>query len=146
MEMVNSLYRDFAMVLPHPEYDLLTGEFRGGPDHSKYLGFDEGKRWDPDEALQRAKYLHFSDWPVPKPWVECAPQMWEEQMPKCFDRAGQQINGTGVGLCRDRELWVGFYEDFQRRRLDVCGDGFIEKGNFALQLAPDEEFTAESED
>ncbi|CAG8936451.1 unnamed protein product [Penicillium salamii] len=63
MEIVNKVYKDRALVIPHDPYILLTGEFRNR-DHSSYLGKE--RKWDPDEVLKRAKYLHFSDWPVPK--------------------------------------------------------------------------------
>ena len=67
MEIVNKLYKDKALILPHRPYDLLTGEFAAKPedDHQKYLG-DEEEQWDPDAVLEEAKYLHFSDWPMPK--------------------------------------------------------------------------------
>ena len=64
MDILNTLYKDSAMILPHRPYDLLTGEFRG-TEHSKYIG-DEQQEWDPDTILREAKYLHFSDWPLPK--------------------------------------------------------------------------------
>ena len=64
MEIVNNLYRDSCFILPHRPYDLLTGEFRG-KNHSAYLGNEE-ETWDPDAVLKEAKFLHFSDWPVPK--------------------------------------------------------------------------------
>ena len=65
MEIVNNLYRDSALILPHRPYDLLTSEFRNTGTHKNYMGNDE-ERFDPDEILREAKYLHFSDWPVPK--------------------------------------------------------------------------------
>ncbi len=67
MEIVNTLYKDKALILPHRPYNLLTGEFAAKPeaDHQNYLG-DEEEQWDPDAVLQEAKYLHFSDWPMPK--------------------------------------------------------------------------------
>lgn len=64
MEIVNDLYRDSATVLPHRPYDLLTGEFRG-KHHAAYLG-NEIEEWDSYAILREAKFLHFSDWPVPK--------------------------------------------------------------------------------
>lgn len=64
MEIVNTLYKDSALILPHRPYDLLTGEFRS-KKHDKYLGNKE-EMWDPDTTLEEAKFLHFSDWPVPK--------------------------------------------------------------------------------
>lgn len=64
MEIMNNLYRDSALVLPHRPYDLLTGEFRGN-NHTAYLG-NQLEEWDPYAVKAEAKYLHFSDWPVPK--------------------------------------------------------------------------------
>ncbi|KAF9767781.1 N-acetylglucosaminyltransferase [Fusarium sp. DS 682] len=67
MEIVNSLYLDSAMILPHRKYDMLTAEFRT-KDHAAYLGSDR-EQWDPNAVLNEAKFVHFSDWPVPKPWI-----------------------------------------------------------------------------
>ncbi len=64
MDLLNNLYKDNALVLPHRPYDLLTGEFRG-EEHSKYIG-DDSKSWDPDYFYKECKFLHFSDWPLPK--------------------------------------------------------------------------------
>lgn len=67
MEIVNDLYKDSALILPHRPYDLLTGEFRNTDldTHDRYLGNNE-ERWDPSAAFKEAKFLHFSDWPFPK--------------------------------------------------------------------------------
>ena len=64
MDILTTLYKDSAMVLPHRPYDLLTGEFRGN-EHQKYLQ-DPQQGWNPDAVLKEAKYMHFSDWPLPK--------------------------------------------------------------------------------
>lgn len=67
MEIVNDLYKDSALILPHRPYNLLTGEFRNTnlSTHGRYLG-NEDEKWDPSAAFQEAKFLHFSDWPFPK--------------------------------------------------------------------------------
>ena len=64
MDILNTLYQDSAMILPHRRYDLLTGEFRAD-DHQKYLQ-DSQQKWDPDAILKETKFIHFSDWPLPK--------------------------------------------------------------------------------
>ena len=64
MDILSTLYQDSAMILPHRRYDLPTGEFRGD-DHQRYLQ-DQQQQWDPDAISKEAKYLHFSDWPLPK--------------------------------------------------------------------------------
>jgi alpha-N-acetylglucosamine transferase len=111
MEIVNQLYADQAMILPHRPYDLLTGEFRGD-EHEKYLGTDR-EPWDPVKIYNEAKFLHFSDWPVPKPWITMSQDIREKNQPKCVDKDGQQD-------CSSRELWNGFYTDFTNRRRSVC--------------------------
>lgn len=46
---------------------MLSAEFRG-KDHVKNLGSSE-EVWDGPQALKDAKFVHFSDWPVLKPWL-----------------------------------------------------------------------------
>ncbi|ETS86875.1 hypothetical protein PFICI_00703 [Pestalotiopsis fici W106-1] len=107
MEIVNQIYIKEAMILPHRPYDLLTGEFRSG-NHVKYLG-TENEEWDPVYVFNEAKFLHFSDWPIPKPWIPMKEKEREEHQPKC-------IENNGIEDCSDRELWNGFYTDFAQRR------------------------------
>ncbi|KAH7317130.1 nucleotide-diphospho-sugar transferase [Stachybotrys elegans] len=104
MEIVNDLYKDSAMVLPHRPYDLLTGEF-GGDNHERYLGSDR-EEWDPVAVFNEAKFLHFSDWPVPKPWLPTPESTRLNKQPKCLLR-------DGVEDCTEQDLWNGFYKDFQ---------------------------------
>ncbi|KAI8623575.1 glucose N-acetyltransferase [Xylariaceae sp. FL1651] len=111
MEIVNQLYADNAMILPHRPYDLLTGEFRSD-NHQNYLGTDR-EEFDPVAIYNEAKYLHFSDWPVPKPWSAMSDSMRAAQQPKCITKNGQED-------CSARELWNGFYTDFAQRRSVVC--------------------------
>ncbi|PLB54728.1 nucleotide-diphospho-sugar transferase [Aspergillus steynii IBT 23096] len=110
MEILNSLYRDSALILPHRPYGLLTGEFRS-KRHTDYLG-NPLEPWDPVKTFREAKYLHFSDWPVPKPWIAASPNTIQEKQPTC-DMNPQ----TGVeDDCRARDIWVGVYADFAERR------------------------------
>ncbi|KAL2197353.1 glycosyltransferase family 8 protein [Corynascus similis CBS 632.67] len=112
MEIINQLYLDNALVLPHRPYDLLSSEFRNQPDdHSRYLGTDR-EEWDPVAVLNEAKFIHFSDWPLPKPWITPKEHQWQEVQPECHERHGQES-------CIEREIWYGFYSDFIERR-KVC--------------------------
>ena len=115
MEIVNDLYSKDCLILPHRAYDLLTGEFRPAEkDHTNYLGNDY-EEWDPEIMLKEAKFLHFSDWPMPKPWLHAAPSQEKDVQPECIkDKAGKED-------CRSRDLWLGFYSDFKERRKNVCG-------------------------
>jgi hypothetical protein len=110
MEILNRLYRDSALVLPHRPYTLLTRTFRGTPEErANYLGGDD-LEWDPVAVLTEAKYLHFSDWPIPKPWLPMPAGMKAQFQPKCSEV-------DGVESCVESDLWNGFYDDFHVRRM-----------------------------
>ncbi|RHZ52920.1 glycosyltransferase family 8 protein [Aspergillus thermomutatus] len=113
MELLNNRYADSALVLPHRQYGLVTGEFRK-KDHSNFLGNDY-ETWDPDKVLAEAKLVHFSDWPLAKPWVMWPVSLLAEIQPRCDYKPGTpQEKG-----CRDREVWKSLYQDFRQRR-KVC--------------------------
>ena len=59
MDIMNSLYSGEDLAHPSASFlNLLSGEFRRR-DHTAYLGSGSNK-WDPDQALSEAKFLHFS--------------------------------------------------------------------------------------
>ncbi|CAG8899452.1 unnamed protein product [Penicillium egyptiacum] len=115
MEIMNNMYKHTALTIPHRPYILLTGEFRS-KKHRAYLG-NSDEKWDAEKMFKEAKYLHFSDWPVPKPWVKALPDLIEELQPPC------ELNPvTGYkDDCRVKTLWLGIYEDFRIRRENICG-------------------------
>ncbi|KAH6681673.1 nucleotide-diphospho-sugar transferase [Halenospora varia] len=104
--------------IPQNPYNLLSGEFRRST-HSQYLSSLAPQDWDPDSALRSAKFLHFSDWPIPKPWVRSKKDVLNKYMPKC-----RQKEWFGATDCRDREIWLRLYFEFAMRRKRVCGGGF----------------------
>jgi hypothetical protein len=118
MDLLNHRFGGSAMVLPHRPYTMLTAEFRS-KNHSTYLGnphahpFDQRGIWDPDKALAEAKLVHYSDWPLPKPWIMWPPAGLAEMQPDC--------GGSTKGTCREREIWKKLYDDFRHRRKDICG-------------------------
>lgn len=107
MEIVNSLYGNDCMVFPHRKYDLITGEFRE-TEHHKYLGSRE-EVWDPQKVLDEAKFVHFSDWPIPKPWLPHSKALEEVWRPECHETEDGED-------CRDQDIWLGLYKDFAHRR------------------------------
>lgn len=129
MEIVNDLYKDSALILPHRPYDLLTGEFRG-KNHKAYLG-NALEKWDPYDVFHEAKFLHFSDWPVPKvrgpcvvyyhvlivsqPWLPAPKQVLEDKQPKCEYNPATKKDDD----CSALNIWLEIYADFKRRR-KVC--------------------------
>jgi alpha-N-acetylglucosamine transferase len=121
MEIVNDLYGNSCFIIPHRRYDLVTGELMSEPDqHWKYLGSTKGT-WDANKVLAEVKFVHFSDWPYKKPWVETAEEETEENQPECRDVGG------GKEDCRDRDVWAWLYKDFRERRGRVCGGGFSKR-------------------
>jgi hypothetical protein len=118
MDLLNDRFGGSAMVLPHRPYTMLTAEFRS-KNHTRYMGnphahpLDQKALWDPDKALAEAKLIHFSDWPLPKPWIMWPSEGLAEMQPDC--------GGSKKGTCREREIWKKLYDDFRHRRKDICG-------------------------
>lgn len=102
MEIVNELYLDSALVLPHRQYNMLSAEYRR-ENHSDYLGSDR-EEWDPIAAYNEAKFVHFSDWPVPKPWIQDLDLRLEHE-PQCH-MVNEELS------CTEREIWNKLYTDF----------------------------------
>ncbi|KIV99039.1 uncharacterized protein PV09_09214 [Verruconis gallopava] len=117
MDLLNHRFALSTTVLPHRPYAMLTAEFRS-KDHRAYMNqgidmsHDESEIWDPDKALKEAKLVHFSDWPLPKPWIMWPNEGLVEMQPQCDD--------DFKGRCREREIWKELYEDFRRRRSKLC--------------------------
>ncbi|KKK12831.1 hypothetical protein P175DRAFT_0488939 [Aspergillus ochraceoroseus IBT 24754] len=114
MELLNEFYGDSALVLPHRQYALISGEFRS-QNHTAFLG-NSIEEWDPDQVLADAKFVHFSDWPLPKPWVMWPHEMLRDILPKCKFKPGT-VHESG---CRDRDVWMQIYDDYRVKRRDVC--------------------------
>ena len=110
MEILNQLYNKSAMVLPHRPYFLVTGEFRNNETmgHGAYLGGDE--EWDVRKVRKEAKYVHFSDYPMPKPWISAPADFVQKQEPEC------SVDEKRESDCLKRKVWVDFYVDFAARR------------------------------
>ncbi|KAF5665317.1 alpha n-acetylglucosamine transferase [Fusarium heterosporum] len=115
MEIVNKLYRDSALIFPHRRYDLLSGEFRTD-NHAQYLGSDI-EIWDPVSAYNEAKLVHFSDWPLPKPWKPMPEEKRLEVQPNCTRTVGGDEN------CAARIIWNHLYTDFRAKRKEICDYG-----------------------
>ncbi|KAG9246860.1 nucleotide-diphospho-sugar transferase [Calycina marina] len=145
MEIVNSLYGSTCSVLPYRHYSLLTGEFRSHA-HPAYLKpYPQSKRpmiapgvelapgyvaygeenieaWDPQLYFEKAKYIHFSDSPYPKPWVQVG-MNFENFGPECVGIMDLEGNEDAGKDCRARNIWLRLYSDFKDRRLEICGLG-----------------------
>lgn len=112
MDILNKLYETSSTVIPHRKYDLLTGEIRP-KNHELYLGSKES--WNIRNILAEAKFVHFSDWPMPKPWLEAKQEDWDKYTPKCMIISDLEHD------CSDREAWLELRKDFSARRGRICG-------------------------
>ena len=97
---------------------MLSGEFRRPPKggHRNWLsrrgdgvGEPEGE-WDPENAIQEASWVDFSDWPLAKPWDLRNQKQFESMAPECEETP------DGEEDCRARKIWMGLYDDFRERR------------------------------
>lgn len=130
MDILNKLYGKSSTVIPHRRYDLLSGEFHNAK-HENYLG-SPNEKWDPKKALDEAKFVHFSDWPMPKPWLEPLLGMVEMNQPEC-----RRISSDTEELdCTDREIWLGVRKDFTERRLRICGREYDAKARPTSKRTP----------
>ena len=113
VEILNRFYGDSALVLPHRQYGLLSEEFRTF-DHRNFLGNDYEK-WNADRTFREASLVHFSDGPLPKPWIMWPHNLIGEIIPKCYSDRGFEVQN-----CKEKEIWSNLYDDFRKRRKDVC--------------------------
>lgn len=116
MEVINRLFKDSAMILPHRRLALLTGEFRA-TDHQKYLAEDKDEDWNAMGEVSRAYLVHFSDWPLPKPWKPHTSKQWEEVQPAC---PADEVEREDRPRCADRVMWTGFYTDYENDKNLRC--------------------------
>ncbi|KAL9942397.1 hypothetical protein D7B24_003412 [Verticillium nonalfalfae] len=119
MEVVNHLFADNAMILPHRRLALLTGEFRHAPDdHAAYLAPDTEEEWNAMAEVSRSYLVHFSDWPLPKPWKSRTQAQWDAALPACDENEPPRDDRP---KCADRVMWTGFYDMYDQMKGEVCG-------------------------
>jgi hypothetical protein len=110
MEIINERFEESALVLPHRPYALRTAEFTRH-DHSDYLG-GANETWDAEKVYKEGKIVQFSDRPLPSPMVMWSEESLRDMQPDC--------GGSHEGTCAERRIWKGLYDDFRKRRRDVC--------------------------
>lgn len=63
--------------------------------------------------MRDVKYVHFSHWPTPKPWLSASNDVTKKYQPNSVLH-----NTTGTETdCRARDIWLGLYADFKQRRM-----------------------------
>jgi alpha-N-acetylglucosamine transferase len=121
MEIVNQLYRDSALMFPHRRYALLSGAFCN-ENHALYLG-SAISIWDPVSVYDEIKLIHFSDWPLPKPWKPMPEEKRLETQPNCT------LTADGMEDCTARSIWNRLYTDFRAKRKICNTNGNISRNN-----------------
>lgn len=91
-------------------------KFRGN-DHRKYLAPDEDDDWNAMAEVSRAYLVHFSDWPLPKPWKQYSSADWESARPECPEDEEEEPDRL---RCANRVMWEGFYGDFKTDKDRIC--------------------------
>jgi len=115
MEILNKVFGNSALALLPRRYALLTRTFgQQANEREAYLGSPTNS-WNAREVIEEAKFVHFSDWPLPKPWLKATEKQISEQQPQC------RSTSEGKPDCTDREVWLELRKDFSERRL-VCYD------------------------
>lgn len=106
MEVINQMVQREDVVsleLPYSKYLLLTGIFR---DHTQ---FDKTSEWDARKVIEQASYIHFSDSPIPKPWVDDRGAQLRQHGPRC--------QGTD---CENVVVWKEVYRQFRDEMRASC--------------------------
>ncbi|PSN71256.1 nucleotide-diphospho-sugar transferase [Corynespora cassiicola Philippines] len=119
MEVINTLFKGSAMLLPHRRLALLTGEFRTR-DHQKYLSEEPDAEWNAMGETSRSVLVHFSDWPLPKPWKSRTKKQWEDALPECNPEDERDKEREDRPPCADRMMWEGFYTDYDDEKKAIC--------------------------
>lgn len=115
--IIDRLFSNASIVLPHRRYNLLVSEFRQKHDHhGRYLG-DDAQQWNATKVLEEAKYVHFSDWPMSRPWIRTKDDVIQREQPEC----SLKLDSDRHLDCTERKIWQSFYDGFARRRKEVCG-------------------------
>lgn len=95
MEIINTLFGSTCSILPHERYALLSGEFRSpDPRHEAFTGGKAG--WDPERVMKQAKFVHFSDHPLGKPWEEISQEDVKKMAPACVYDPGTKSEDCRV--------------------------------------------------
>ena len=111
MEILNKVFGDSAIVIPPRRYALLSQTFgHEDAEREAYLG-SPSEEWNARKLLEESKFIHFSDWPLPKPWLKATEKQIAEQQPPC------RSVPEGKSDCTDQEAWLKLRNDFSERRL-----------------------------
>lgn len=121
MEIINHLFKSSAMILPHRRLALLTGELRTR-EHQSYLSEEPDAEWNAHAEVSKSVLVHFSDWPLPKPWRPRTKEQWERALPECDPEDQRDKEREDRPPCADRSAWTSFYDEYETERNAVCAE------------------------
>ena len=110
--LYTSIFGTTALVLPHETYAFPISQLRSS-DHSSF------SQTQSSTSTSSAAIIHFLDPPFPKPWIMWPRELLAQEMPICEGSPDSKAKGREEA-CRNRDHWFALYDDFRRRRKDVC--------------------------
>ncbi|CCH44021.1 Glucose N-acetyltransferase 1 [Wickerhamomyces ciferrii] len=142
------------LILPHQRYGVLTSELNTVTDHKSFLadpmdqpfvyqkhglitGDNEPPYYDlsaieqqSEKFIPNIKYLHYSDLPIPKPWIEKKIEdNYMSNRLRCSNHKdfiknpnNKRVKPKGTTKdCSAGKYWEYSHELFEKIRMDVCG-------------------------
>lgn len=64
--------------------------------------------------------VHFSDWPLPKPWRAKTKSQWDNALPESDLNDERDNEREDRSECSDRFVWTSLYEDYEYEKKQVC--------------------------
>jgi len=114
MELLNDLYRGYALVLPN-QYILLSGSILDD-DHTSWLAGSSSllvRTWDPEEVRRDTFVFHFSEG-GPKPWHT-------ESDESRYDRCGRPGRRDSEESCKaSAALWHSIMDEYRAEKRKIC--------------------------
>ncbi|KAI5843498.1 hypothetical protein DFP73DRAFT_478818, partial [Morchella snyderi] len=101
IDVINTLYAPYALILPQHPYNTIISEFRAA-EHERYMP----DSWSPSEVREESYYVNFEDDEAPGPWYAMPQSLVDKIKPKRKE---------------EDSVWRELYETWARRRMDVCG-------------------------
>lgn len=127
-----------VLTLPHKDFFLITGDFFLTLDnrynyladpidlqfindysikkcnHQNHQPYWCYQKYDYISLANKAKIVHFSDYPLAKPWIQSSIQI------QCGTKTGNSRNTLYVEKCKNYNAWAYYHNMFIRDRMHIC--------------------------
>lgn len=122
MEVINKVADERSRILPHRRHFLLSSLFRTTAGRANYLDTieqnDPAVKWNATDEFSKAFYIHFSDYPTPKPWK--IDQSMEGRAAYSEATEPCKSHGEDDPECISGRIWRGLYGAFQAEMMQSC--------------------------